>query len=473
MRDLVRSALTLAAIAACAAPASAQLAAPPPRTGGLPDSGLFSGAVPSGEKSPQALTLSLADAIARGLEHNLGVITRQEGIEQARSDRWRAMSGVLPNVSGRLGAEREVINLAALGFTGFPGIPAIIGPFNVFDARVAVSQPIVDAQGWQHLREANHDLEAARHTYRNSRDLVVVAVTNLYLQALATDSRVAAVRAQVETADALARLADDRRKSGLVPAIDSVRAEVQRQTERQRLVNAQNAAAKQKLALARAIGLPLGQDVTLTDSMPFKRADVPALDEAVKEAYANREDLRGQEEELDAARAASKAATAAHLPSLHFDANWGAIGDKVSTAVPTYTIAANVRVPLFGAGSEKARSIEAAATLRRRTAELEETRARVYYEVQAALLDVGAAQQQVDLAARTVELADQQLIQARDRFEAGVADTIEVVQAQEAAASAHDSRVASLYGFNAARASLASALGLAEEQMSRFLGATP
>jgi len=143
----------------------------------------------------------------------------------------------------------------------------------------------------------------------------------------------------------------------------------------------------------------------------------------------------------------------------------------VSTAVPTYTIAANVRVPLFGAGSEKARSIEAAATLRRRNAELEETRAKVYYEVQAALLDVNAARQQVDLSARAVELADQQMVQARDRFEAGVADTIEVVQAQEAVAFAHDSSVASLYAYNAAKASLASALGLAEEQMPRFLGA--
>ena len=471
MRDLVGSALLLLSLAAFAVPASAQIAAPAPRVGGLPDSGLFSGAVPSGEKTPEALTLTLADAIARGLEHNLGVITRQEGIEQARGDRWRAMSGVLPNVSGRLGAEREVINLAALGFTGFPGIPAIIGPFNVFDARLAVSQPIIDAQGWQHLHEATHDLEAARHIYRNSRDLVVVAVTNLYLQVLATDSRVAAIRAQVETADALAAQADDRRKSGLVPAIDSVRAEVQRQTERQRLVTAQTAAAKQKLALARAIGLPLGQEISLTDPMPFTPADVPALDEAVKEAYANREDLRGQQEALDAARAASKAATAAHLPSLHFDANWGAIGDKVSTAVPTYTIAANVRVPLFSAGADKARSVEAAATMRRRTAELEETRAKVYYEVQAALLDVDAAKQQVDLATRAVELADQQLVQARDRFSAGVADTIEVVQAQEAVATAHDSSVASLYGYNAAKASLASALGLAEEQMPRFLGA--
>jgi len=469
MRDLVRLAVVGAWSVLLSSAVSAQVLSP--RPGGV-EAGPFSGAVPSGVKSDAPLRLTLADAIARGLEHNLGVIARQEGVEDARGDRWRALSAVLPNVSGRLAADREVINLAALGFSGFPGIPSVIGPFNVFDARVAVSQPVVDPEGWQRLREAGHDLEAARHNYRNARDLVVVAVTNLYLQALATESRVGAVRAQLETADALASLAEDRRRSGLVPAIDAVRAEVQRQTERQRLVMAENAAAKQKLALARAVGLPLGQDLSLADVMPYAPSDVPSLEDAVKEAYAHREDLQGQQESLNAARAASKAATAAHLPTLHFDANWGAIGDTPSSAIPTYTIAANVRVPLFSAGSEKAHSIEAASALRRRNAELEETRAKVYYEVQTALLDVDAAKRQVDLAVRTVELADQQLVQARDRFGAGVADTIEVVQAQEAVASAHDTSVASLYGYNAAKASLAAALGLAEEQMPRFLGAT-
>jgi outer membrane protein TolC len=473
MRNLVRLALVGACSALLPLAAAAQVPAPRPIAPlGPADAGPFSGAVPAGEKSAQPLALTLADAIGRGLEHNLGVITRQESVETARGDQWRARSAVLPDISGRLGADREVINLAALGFTGFPGIPSVIGPFNVFDARVAISQPIVDPEGWQRLRGAGHDLEAARHNYRNARDLVVVAVTNLYLQALATESRVAVVRAQLDTADALAAQAEDRRKSGLVPAIDSLRAEVQRQTERQRLVMAQNVAAKQKLALSRAVGLPLGQEVTLTDAMPNPQSAVPSLDEAVKEAYAHREDLQGQQEALDAARAISRAASAAHLPTLHFDANWGAIGDRPSTAIPTYTIAANVRVPLFGAGSEKAQSVEAAATLRRRNAELEETRARVYYEVQTALLDVESAQQQVDLASRAVELADQQLVQARDRFGAGVADTIEVVQAQEAVATAHDTSVASLYGYNAAKASLAAALGLAEEQMPRFLGAT-
>jgi outer membrane protein TolC len=469
MRNFVRFLCAAVVAASAGIPASAQTL--PPRRP-LGEAGPFSAGIPTGERWDQVLPLTLIDAIARGLQHNLGVITRREDVEQARSDRWRALSAVLPNVSGRLGADREVINLAALGFTGFAGIPSVIGPFNVFDARIGVSQPVLDWQGIFHLRETGHELSAAQHNFRNARDLVVVAVTNLYLQALATDSRVAAVRAELETADALATLAEDRRKAGLVPAIDANRAQVQRQNAQQRLITSENAAAKQKLVLARAIGLPLGQAVSLTDPMPYSPGTVPSLDTAVKEAYAHREDLQGQEEALNAARDAERAASAAHLPSLHVDANWGAIGQTPSDAVPTYTVGASVHVPLFNAGADKARSIEAAATARRRRAELEDTRGKVYYEVQTALLDVDAAQRQVDLAARTVALADEQLVQARDRFGAGVADTIEVVQAQEALASAHDASVASLYGYNAARASLAAALGLAEEDMPRFLGAT-
>jgi outer membrane protein TolC len=266
MRNVLRFVCATLVAACAAAPVSAQVLAP---RGPLGETGPFSGGVPTGQRSDQPLPLTLADAISRGLEHNLGVIARREDVEQARSERWRALSAVLPNVSGRLSADREVINLAALGFTGFPGIPSVIGPFNVFDARIGVSQPVIDPQGLFHLRETNHELTAARHNFRNARDLVVVAVTNLYLQVLATDSRVAAVRAELETADALATLAEDRRKAGLVPAIDANRAQVQRQNAQQRLITSENAAARQKLVLARAIGLPLGQTNSLTDPMPI------------------------------------------------------------------------------------------------------------------------------------------------------------------------------------------------------------
>ena len=345
--------------AACCAFSSQVLA---PR-GPLGEAGPFSGGVPTGQRSDQPLPLTLTDAIARGLEHNLGVIARQEDVEQARSERWRALSAVLPNVSGRLSADREVINLAALGFSGFPGIPSVIGPFNVFDARLGVSQPVIDSQGIFHLRETTHELSAAQHNFRNARDLVVVAVTNLYLQALATDSRVVAVRAELETAEALATLADDRRKAGLVPAIDANRAQVQRQNAQQRLITSENAAAKQKLVLARAIGLPLGQPVSLTDPMPYAPGTVPSLDAAVKEAYAHREDLQGQEEALNAARDAERAATAAHLPSLHVDANWGAIGQTPGEAVPTYTVRRlGARAAVQRGRPTRPASIEAAAT---------------------------------------------------------------------------------------------------------------
>jgi outer membrane protein TolC len=459
----------LAAAVLCATDADAQVlrSAPAP---GLPDSGPFSGGVPTGARTGQPLPLTLSDALARGLEHNLGVIVSEEHLEGARGSRWQALSAMLPNVSGRLSADREVINLAALGFSGFPGIPSIIGPFSVFDARLSVSQPVLDAAGVFRLRESGQIVDAARHGYRNARDLVVLAVTNLYLQALTADSRVAAARAQLETADALAQLADDRRRAGLVPAIDVLRAGVQRQSERQRLIAAENAAAKQKLALARAIGLPLGQALTLADPMPYAPSTVPGVDEAVEQAYAHREDLQGQQAALLAARHAERAALAERLPSVAVDANWGPIGETPGSAVSTYTVAASVRVPLFNAGVSKAHAIEAGATMRRRQAELEDTRARVYYEVQAALLDVTAAQAQVDVAAQAVDLAEQQLAQARDRFGAGVTDTIEVVQAQEALAGAHDAQVAGMYGYNAAKAALAGALGLAEEEMPQFLG---
>jgi outer membrane protein TolC len=441
----------------------------PPTPGGLPE-GPFAGGVPTGARTEAPVPLTLGDALDRGLRHNLGVIAREADVEGARGERQRSLAAVLPNVSGTLSASREVVNLAALGFSGFNDLPNIIGPFNVYDARLSVSQPVVDVSGLFHMREAGEQLAAARHTYRNARDLVVLAVTNLYLQSLTADSRVASVQAQVQTADALARLAEDRKQSGLIPAIDVLRAQVQRETERQRLITAQNTAAKQKLALARAIGLPLGQPFALADAMPYLQRDVPTLDAAVQQAYTHREDLLAQESAMKAAEAAGKAAAAERLPSLGVDAAWGPIGQTPGSAIPTYAVATRLHVPLFNSGTARAHAIEAAATLQRRRAELADARAKVYYEVEAALLDLNSARQLVDVAAHTVDLSEQQLVHARDRFGAGVADTIEVVQAQEALAAALDARVASLYGYNAAMASLATSLGLAEEEMPQFLG---
>lgn len=438
-----------------------------------PSQNPFAGGVPSGERTATPLSLTLADALARGLQHNLGVLNAEESVAGARGARWQALEAVLPNISGRLGADREVVNLAALGFTGFPGIPQVIGPFNVYDARVSVSQPIIDPSGLLHLRETGQLVKAAEHGYRNARDLVVLAVSNLYLQALSAESRVGAARAQLDTAAALARLAEDRKNSGLVAGIDVLRAQVELETGRHRLIAAENSAAKQKLALSRAIGLPIGQEVALSDPMPDAvSTEIPTVDAAVQQAYAHREDLKGLEAVVAAAESAAAAASAERLPTVAVDANWGAIGETPSAALPTYTVAANVRVPLFNAGATKARSIEAGATLRRRKAELDDARGRVFYEISAAVLDLNAAQQQVDVATRAVALAEEQLTQARDRFNAGVADTIEVVQAQESVATAHDAQIGSLYNASAARAALAAAQGLAEEQMLTFLGVT-
>ena len=471
MRRLVRRLLVFASLAAVLVlPAGAQTTARPAPTFGLPDVGPFSGGVPVGQATAQPLPLTLADALGRGVQHNLAILTRAQEVESARGDRWRALSEVLPQISGRVAQERQTVDLAAFGFSGFPGVPTLVGPFNVFDARLFLSQSVVDANDLFRVREQNQALEAERHDYRNARDLVVLAVATLCVQALASDRPAASIRAQVDTAEALERLAIDRKQAGLVAGIDVLRAQVQLETERQRLILAENAAAKQKLALARAIGLPVGQPFTLADTMPYAPATVPALEQAMAQAYEHREDLRGFQARVRAAEEARGAARSKQLPSLHVDANYGDIGPSASTAVSTYAMTASVRVPLFNGGLVHAHVIEADATVRRRQLELDESRARVYYEVQAALLDVKAAEDQVEVAGRALSLAEQQLGQARDRFGAGIADTIEVVQAQEALAGAHDARIASLYAFNAAKAALAGALGLAEEEMPRLLG---
>ena len=145
------------------------------------------------------------------------------------------------------------------------------------------------------------------------------------------------------------------------------------------------------------------------------------------------------------------------FPTLHVDADWGAIGQTLSTAHETYRMAATLRVPVFEGGRATARRIQASAELKRTQAELEDFRGRVEYDVRSALLDLTASSQQLQAAQTTVTLAGQELEQARDRFAAGVAGNLEVTQAQEAVAIASESYISALYANDLAKATLAQA----------------
>jgi outer membrane protein TolC len=421
----------------------------------------FQGGVPSGQATADEIPLTLADAISRGLRSNLGAILGGTAVEAAQGARRETLADLLPQLGLSATESRQKVNLAVYGFS-LPGFPQLVGPFDVFDARAHIQQSVFDLHALHRAHASRDALDAARQDELGARDLVVLACGQLYLQALAGEARIESARAQLATAEALLGTARDRRAAGLGAGIEALRAEVQAQTLRQRLIVAEQDAAKQKLALARAIGLPLGQRFRLADPMPFA-PDVPiSVEQAVSQAWAGRPDLKAAQARVDAAQEARKAARGEALPSLVVAGDYGAIGNTVSDALGTFTAAASLRVPVFEGGRAAARASVASVRLRQEQARLEDLRARIYYEVQAVFLDLRAAEERVKVAESALGLARQQLEQSRDRFAAGVADNLEVVQAQESLAAAEESRIASLYAHDAARFSLARALGGAE-----------
>jgi outer membrane protein TolC len=429
------------------------------------------GGVPTGEATKDEISLSLTEAIARGLRYNLGSILGQAAVTGAEGARKEALADLLPQLRGGVLWSRQKINLAALGFTGglIPGVPQIIGPFNVFDARAYAQQTILDLKALNRSRASAGSLDAARQDEHGTRDLVVLVCGQLYLQAVAGESRIAAARAQLDTAEALLGVARDRKASGLAAGIEVLRADVEERSQRQRLIVAEQDAAKEKLALAHAIGLPLGQRFRLADTVPLVPTVPLTPEEAVERAWAGRPDLKAAQARVAAAEASRKAAQGEGWPSLVVSGDYGAIGNDVPGSLATFTVGANLRVPLFEGGRIRGRVREAEARLQQEKARLADLRARIYYEVQSDFLDLKAADERVGVADGALTLAREQLQQAKDRFASGVADNLEVVQAQEALAAADENHIASLYDQAVARLSLARTLGGVEASYTQLL----
>ncbi len=486
VRVLMVGAGLLIAGAVFALPASAQ--APGPEVGGTAASPLppgtsisqmvaagqnpFLGGVTRGKATPGVLPLTLVDAVNRGLQQNLGLILGQQGLAAAGGGRLAALSRLLPNLSASLSPSRQTLNLAAYGFPLPPGTNPLVGPFDVYDARVAVTQTIFDWSAIQAAKAGGEDLNAAKASYKDARDMVAFTVANLYLLAVTGASQIDAAVAQVKTSQALYDRAVSMKQSGVVPAIEVLRAQVQLQAQQQRVIFYQNEFAKRKLSLARAIGLPLEQQFDLADKIPYAAVQPMSLDAALKQAYETRADLQAALAQVRAAEDMKRAAQGLALPSIGFDANVGQIGQTLDTTLKTYTIAAGVRVPVFQGGEVRGRVQQATAALQQQRAQLEDLRTRIDYEVRTAFLDLKAAEDRVSVARGSLDLANEQLAQAQDRFSAGVASNIEVVQAQEAVASASDNYISSLYAHNVAKISLAHALGVAEANVSRLVGGT-
>jgi len=432
----------------------------------------YSGSVPEGKASPEVLQLSFKDALERGLRNNLGLLLQSDSRLAARSQKWRELSDLLPHLNATATQSVAQLDLAALGFRfSIPGahLPNVVGPIGIFQSGINLSQTVFDYNAILRARGAREDETASEHSLKNAREVVVLAVGNAYLLTLSGAARVDTALAQVQTAQALYDKAADQQTAGVSPAIDVLRARVELQTRQQELIVARNDYAKQKLQLARVIGLPPGQEFTLSTQAPYEPLAIAGIDEDLRRAYLARPDYLAAVMQVRAAESRRRAATAEHYPSVDIAGDYGAAGVNVGISHGVFQIGATLNIPITTGGKTHANVLEAEASLREARQQLENLRGQIDYDVRAARLDLNAAADQVEVARSSVDLANQTLVQARDRFAAGVTDNLEVVEAQETLAAANETYISSLYSHNLAKIELAKAVGFAEEGVKQYL----
>jgi outer membrane protein TolC len=437
----------------------------PPSALMQPTASSFQGSVAKGEVSAQPIDLTLDDSIQRGLKTNLGVILSSAQTAAARGERLSQLQALLPSVDGSIKETVMQVDLPAEGLR----FPTVIGPFGFTDLRASLTWSLIDVASLRHYLAARHNFAAAQLSAEDAREMVMLVAGNAYLLALADETQVASVEAQVATAKVSLDQAVANHQAGTAPLLDELRARVDYQSLEQQLIVAKNALEKDKLALARTIGIPLAQSFDLADKAPYAAFDEIDVDKAIREAHANRKDLAAMVEEAKAAEEQRKAATADRLPTLAFNGDYGDIGVNLKTSHGTGDATGTLSVPLFREYGLRGEAQVAQAQLDTAHAQLSDKNAQVDADVRDALLDIAAAQKQVEVAGSSVALATEALSEAQQRYANGVSDNLAVSQAQQSVAQANDQYVTSLYRHNVAKLSLARALG-AGENYKNYLG---
>jgi outer membrane protein TolC len=434
----------------------------------------FHGSVPTGQATGTTLDLSLQDAFQRALKYNLGEIESSQDTRAAHAVRLRSLNALLPNLSARLSGTVQQLDLPSEGLTLLPlpvHIPATVGPYGIAEARGYLSQEIFNWSDIKNFKSAAEAETASQYTYKSDRNLVVFTTGNAYLLVISDLASVESVRAQVKTAQTLVQNDLDLNKNGLVASIDLLRAKVELQTQQQRLIAAENQVQIDKLTLARVVGLPSGQEFRLTDSVPYASLDGITQEQALQQAMATRPDYLSAKSQVRAAELARQAVAAENYPSLTSNTNYGDIGTpNFSNSHGTLGFALTLNVPIFQGSRVRADKLQADSALQQRKAELADLEGQIDDQVRTAFFNLKSSSELVSVAESNIDLANQTLAQAQDRFRAGVADNLEVVQAQESVATANQSYISSLFSFNLAKISLAQAIGVAEQSALQYLG---
>jgi outer membrane protein TolC len=444
----------------------------------LPSRLRFAGDIVVETATPGALPLSLDEAVERGLKQNLQVQLANQTERSVRGEISTVYFALLPNMRVSAYTNAVELNLAAMGFKpssfaafGFkPGSISEITKVKTTSAEFSANQVLFNLTDYYLYQAAKKAGDVVEMNRLNVRGLVVNAVGTQYLAALADQAQIVNAQAR-ETADQeVLRQATLAHDAGVGINLDVLRAQVQLQTDEQALTSAENAFAKDKIALNRLIGLPAEQELTLTDAVPYEELAEMPLDQTLALAYQRRKDLLGLTAQLGVAERAQKAVKYERLPSLAFNGDYGVLGETRGLYHGIFTAEGTLKIPLFEEGRFRGESEIAAAqeiSLRRQIASLRVT---IDAQIRASRMDVESSAALVKVARSNVELATQALSDTRDRFAAGVDDNLPVVEAQAELAAAQSRLIATEFQFNQAKLTLARNTGVIETEYKQYLG---
>jgi outer membrane protein TolC len=417
----------------------------------------------------QVLRLTLDQAVGLALKQNptaqIAVLTAA----QSEQDKNISRADLLPQVNAKLTDQAEKVNLLAQfgGKVALPGFPTTLGPYQMFTAGPTFGTSVFDLTLWRRYQAARATMRASQESSLSTREQVILLVVSQYIGTLRAMANVQASQSRVELAQALYDQAADLQKEGVGTGIDTLRANVELQNEKQRFIQAETDRETSLYGLSRLLNLDPRQPLELGDSLNFFETPQPEVEPSLELAFAGRQEWKSLESQIKAAGYQKKASQDLRLPSVRFDGNFSYVGTSSNTTLPTYNYEATVSLPLFTGGRIHAEIVRADLEIRKLEQQRDDLRNQIALEVKTALVNQESARNEVQVANLGVQLSKEEVDQARDRFNAGVANNIEVIQAQDSLARANDNQIAALYRFNQARADLARAIGQMEKVYSR------
>ena len=416
------------------------------------------------------LRLSLEQAVRLALKQNTTAQIAQIAAAESVQDKNEARSALLPQANLNVGEQWQRLALAAeFGGGGLPGLPpgvvfpGHIGPFSLFTAGVSFNGQIFDLTLFRRYQASRSAANSSKLDIQSTREQVILLVVSQYIGTLRASADVQASQSRVELAQALYDQAADLQKEGVGTGIDTLRANVELQNEKQRLIEAQAQQETSVFGLSRILNLDPRQQVELADSLSFFETPQPELETSIEEGLSTRPEWKALEQQIKSAEYQKKASSESRLPSAHYSGNWTQLGVEPATVIPTYTYAGSITMPLFTGGRIHAEIARADLEIHRIEQQQADLRNSIALDVKTALINLGSARNEVQVANLGVQLSKEEVDQARDRFKAGVANNIEVIQAQDSLARANDNQIAALYRFNQARADLARSIGQMEK----------